>query len=398
VDTSGSMMGEKIALVQETLNFLLTQLTPQDRFSLVGFESRARLYSNFQKVDAERQKFLIQQLRASGGTSIAAGFQAAIDVLNGRKTKNPVSSILLLTDGEDSSAIGALPVLTPLVPEGCSVHTFGYGKDHDAKVLGKLAEFTNGTFTYIEDNSTISPAFGNCLGGLLTVVALGIHIEIHLSENISVDRLLSHYKAIEQPRLYTISLPDLFAEEQRDIIISFNIPSTQVTEKHVIATAVIRYKDSLQSEKVVSTDTVEFSLARPEVSNENVVSNPKLLLQRKRITVADALTIALDHAQQKKFAAVKSTLEEAARFVLEVDTLPPKWHTASNDPILQDLLNDLYTSLNRLSSQENTSQGGYAWAQNKTMMHKQQRAQTSESTHYKTKVQEKCQVKFSKKC
>jgi len=362
----------------------------------VGFESRARLYSNFQKVNQNKQNLLIQQLRASGGTSIASGFRAAIEVLYARQTKNTISSILLLTDGEDESALKDLPLLTPLVPEGCSVHTFGYGKDHDARILGKLAELTSGTFTYIEDNTTIAPAFGNCLGGLLTVVALGIHIEITLSENVYVDKILSHYKVIEKHPEYTISLPDLFAEEQRDIMISFNIPATQVTEKQVIATAVIRYKDTLQSDKVVSTKTVEFSLARPEIAQTINPSNPKLVLQRKRIVVADALTQALDYAQQKKFPAVKSILEDAAKFVLNLETLPNQWQTATDDPLLKDLLNDLYTCLSRLSSQETSSQGGYAYAQNKTIMHKQQRAQTSESTHYKTNVQKKCQSKFSK--
>jgi len=181
-------------------------------------------------------------------------------------------------------------------------------------------------------------------------------------------------------------------------MISFSIPSTTVTDKHVIATAVIRYKDSLQVDKVISTKVVEFSIARPEIAQPNGVSNPKLVLQRKRIIVADALTQALDYTQQNKFSAVKTIFEDAARSVLETDTLPTRaWESATNDPLLKDLLNDLSSCLLRLGTKEQSSQGGYAYAQNKTLMHKQQRAQTSEATGYKTELQKKCQMKFTKK-
>ena len=41
IDTSGSMRGDKIALVKSTLKFLLKVLTPFDRFSLIEFNNYA---------------------------------------------------------------------------------------------------------------------------------------------------------------------------------------------------------------------------------------------------------------------------------------------------------------------------------------------------------------------
>jgi Mg-chelatase subunit ChlD len=38
VDRSGSMTGAKIALVQQALKYLLTQLTPRDRLSVISFD------------------------------------------------------------------------------------------------------------------------------------------------------------------------------------------------------------------------------------------------------------------------------------------------------------------------------------------------------------------------
>ena len=41
IDNSGSMNGEKIALVRDTLKFLVETLTPSDRISLILFNSYA---------------------------------------------------------------------------------------------------------------------------------------------------------------------------------------------------------------------------------------------------------------------------------------------------------------------------------------------------------------------
>jgi len=41
IDNSGSMQGEKIGLVKETINFLLETLTPSDRLSIITFNSYA---------------------------------------------------------------------------------------------------------------------------------------------------------------------------------------------------------------------------------------------------------------------------------------------------------------------------------------------------------------------
>jgi Mg-chelatase subunit ChlD len=39
IDVSGSMSGEKIALVKSTMKYLLDALTPADRLSIITFEN-----------------------------------------------------------------------------------------------------------------------------------------------------------------------------------------------------------------------------------------------------------------------------------------------------------------------------------------------------------------------
>ena len=72
-----------------------------------------------------------------------------IDLFANRQTKNPLSAMLLLTDGQDNQNHDYSPLMETL-PEGVQCHTFGYGPDHTASLLVQLAEKGNGgTFTYI---------------------------------------------------------------------------------------------------------------------------------------------------------------------------------------------------------------------------------------------------------
>ncbi|CAF4460425.1 unnamed protein product, partial [Rotaria magnacalcarata] len=57
--------------------------------------------------------------------------------------------------------------------------TFGYGPDHTASLLVRLAEQGNGgTFTYIDQEQAIGLAFAMGLGGLFTCVAQQVRINM----------------------------------------------------------------------------------------------------------------------------------------------------------------------------------------------------------------------------
>eukprot|EP01103_Thecamoeba_quadrilineata_P007420 TRINITY_DN172_c2_g1_i1.p1 TRINITY_DN172_c2_g1~~TRINITY_DN172_c2_g1_i1.p1 ORF type:complete len:617 (-),score=139.65 TRINITY_DN172_c2_g1_i1:82-1899(-) len=401
VDTSGSMSGSKITLVQHTLRFLLTQLSSLDRFCLVGFSSDATLFHNFKKIeDASSLGSYIAMLTATGGTSIGAGLDIALSALERRQSKNPVSSLLLLTDGQDQSVYNQLETLAKRLPDGCSAHSFGYGTDHDAKVLGRFAELTGGTFTYIENNAAVAPAFGNCLGGLLSVVAQNIVIDFELENGTRPEKVLSHYRSEISSKSVRVFLPDLFADEKRDIILSLEVPSMAPTPSVSIAQAKISYKDPLMNvgtDNVMSTEPVHFKISRPESVEGTKPANPKLILQRKRLSVVDALARATDEAQQNHFTKAKDILNEAICELLDL----PKNSNVDNvarpaDMFMASLLSDLQQSKQRVSSQSNWSQGGYAYVQGQQMQHQQQRNQSAGISAYATSAQCATQMHWNK--
>ena len=53
-----------------------------------------------------------------------------------------------------------------------SLHTFGYGPEPDGKLLLSMAKVTSGgSFYSVRDNTQVASAFGDAIGGILSVVA-----------------------------------------------------------------------------------------------------------------------------------------------------------------------------------------------------------------------------------
>ena len=82
-------------------------------------------------------------------TNIKSGLEMAIGLFRNRQGENPISALFLLTDGQDDEIHDYSQTMRQ-VPTNVICHTFGYGPDHAAALLVKIAESGNdGTFTYI---------------------------------------------------------------------------------------------------------------------------------------------------------------------------------------------------------------------------------------------------------
>lgn len=107
IDRSGSMAGKKIDLVKNALKQLIELLNENDRISLVIFDHEAQVLCPLKKVTKENLvnyfDKIIAGIKVRGGTNIGFGMKEAFKILKGRKCKNQVNSIFLLSDGLDAN-------------------------------------------------------------------------------------------------------------------------------------------------------------------------------------------------------------------------------------------------------------------------------------------------------
>jgi Mg-chelatase subunit ChlD len=172
IDISGSMGGEKISLVKESLKILVDMMDQKDRIALVLFESQAKLLYDIDYLTPKNKtkvKDLINNIYAGGGTNIASGLEIAVEILKKQKENKTIeegrsSSIILLSDGQDNNMDDTqlgdkLKSLTKGEGLSFTLNTFGYGYDHDPKIMNKLANLRDGSFFVVEDYNKVGEYF-----------------------------------------------------------------------------------------------------------------------------------------------------------------------------------------------------------------------------------------------
>ena len=230
MDVSGSMSGPKITQLRQTLLAAIELLGPADRLSLIKFESHAtRLTPLTRMTEAGRRAACDATVRlaASGGTNIADALASAAAVVEGRRARNPVCGVILLTDGQDNGAHQAHPPLVArLRAAGATVSAFGYGGDHDSRLLEGIAEAGRGSFTYVERVEGVREAFGRCLGSLFSVAAQAARLDLRPLAGAAIVRVSADGAQAPLPGGgVRVDVGELFSHESRDLLVELTLPA-----------------------------------------------------------------------------------------------------------------------------------------------------------------------------
>lgn len=107
----------------------------------------------------------------------------AFKMIKERKFRNNVTSVFLLSDGQDSSAaLGVQQLYNDYkLEDNFTVNCFGFGEDHDPQLMDKLAKLGDGNFYYVEKLDQVDEMFVDSLGGLFSVVAEAVRLEVRIN-------------------------------------------------------------------------------------------------------------------------------------------------------------------------------------------------------------------------
>jgi Ca-activated chloride channel family protein len=106
VDTSGSMQGNKITTVQNTLLTYINSLGPKDRIALMDFNSQIREPILIDGTPAGRNRGIefVSSLKANAGTKLYDAALYARNWLQKNLRKEAINAVVILTDGEDTES------------------------------------------------------------------------------------------------------------------------------------------------------------------------------------------------------------------------------------------------------------------------------------------------------
>ncbi|KAK1421627.1 hypothetical protein QVD17_24108 [Tagetes erecta] len=389
LDVSSSMSGTKIDLLKQAMGFLIHNLGPFDRLSVVVFSSSARrLFPLRHMTETGKQETLriIDSLVANHGTSITSALRKGAKVMMERKFKNPVSSMILLSDGQDSTYL--ISLRNPGLGTGYAtflpfciqdkkdeaslpIHTFGFGVDHDAHVMHYIAEHTGGTFSFIEAESMIQDAFAQCIGGLLSVVVQELRVEVECVHPVLRLRSIKtgSYKVgvDEVKRTGFIDVGDLYAEEERDFLVAIDIPVEETCHEMALVKFTVTHKDPIRK-TMVTVSGKDVIILRPESLSGNQLVSMEVDRQRNRLSAASAIAKAQMAADRGHLTAAIWVLEDCQKNLMKSVS------GRAGDRLCDGLVAELREMMNRMHSFRDYETTGRAYMLSGLSSHSLQRA------------------------
>lgn len=247
LDRSGSMAGDKLALVKEAVSVAVGHLRDEDRTALVTYDHAVETLQRLEAATPRVKTSLrlsLQGIDVGGSTNLSGGWLTGCDELakamdhDGHTGPLRIRRTLLLTDGLANVGMTSPDVLTKHASElrrrGIATTTLGVGLDFDEDLLSSMAEAGGGNFQFIERANQLRAFFERELGELLTVVAAGLSLTLTLPHGVRA-RLVNAFPAERHGKRIDVALGDLPASDEVNLIFAITTePGTRDTT-HLIA-------------------------------------------------------------------------------------------------------------------------------------------------------------------
>jgi Ca-activated chloride channel homolog len=297
IDVSGSMSDEnKLPLLKKSFKYLVDQLRPEDRVSIVVYAGAAGcvLPSTSGKNKVEIMA-AIDKLQSGGSTAGGQGIILAYDIAIKNFIDGGNNRVILATDGDFNVGVSSDSELERLIEKkresGVYLTTLGFGTGNykDSKMEG-LSNKGNGNYAYIDNILEAKKVFGNELWGTLYTIAKDVKIQIEFNPSIVKEYRLIGYEnrmlenedfnndkkdAGEIGSGHTVTaiyeLVMVTDKKPNEDVDPLKYQTSEIVESNDIATLKIRYKEPDESKSRLLTTII----SRNEMTNTELSDNYK---------------------------------------------------------------------------------------------------------------------------
>ncbi|KAG8377415.1 hypothetical protein BUALT_Bualt08G0030600 [Buddleja alternifolia] len=307
LDVSGSMSGAKLQMLQRAMRLVISSLGSADRLSIVAFSALPKRILPLTRMGAQGQRLarrIIDRLACSRGTSMAEALKQATKVLEDRRDRNPVASIILLSGGGQDDDDDRVP------------------KDNNESNQRPGSSHVSSTrFSHVEiPRDPAEDAFSKCVGGLLSVVIQDLRIQLSFGPGSDPAEISAVYSFNQRPTVHNPAfsrLGDLYAEEERELLVEIRVPRSVVAGSHSHHVFSIKccYKDPATQELVYGRDQA-LLLPRPQTVHSRLLPNNKIERLRNSFITTRAIAESRRLIEHAELSSAMQLLSSARALLL----------------------------------------------------------------------------------
>ncbi|XP_021835198.2 E3 ubiquitin-protein ligase WAV3 [Spinacia oleracea] len=307
LDVSGSMTGPKLLMLKRAMRLVISSLSSADRLAIVAFSSAPQRLLPLRRMTSQGQKSarkIIDHLSCGQGTSVGEALTKAAKVLEDRRQKNPVCTIILLSDGQDD-----LPT-----------------SNQRQRQRQRASKMSSTQFAHIEipvhpsgfgfrTPETKQDAFAKCVGGLLSVVVQDLRVQLGFASGSASAEIMAVYSCNGRPSLMSSDsarLGDLYAEEERELLIEVKVPMSASGAHHVMSVR-CSYKDPVTKEVMYGRERA-LLVPRPHAIRS---SDPRIERLRNLFIYTRAVAESRRLVEHYDFSSAHHLLSSARALILQ---------------------------------------------------------------------------------
>lgn len=256
VDTSGSMIGDKIEKARAATREVLSQLRDGDRVTLVAYSTDARVIFPLRPIrhDSGRLGSFVEGLVAAGGTNIEDGLSLGLTELLGQAAPNRLQRIILISDGHATVGATDPAVLASLAARAydrhVSVTTMGLGTDYNELSLTDMARRGGGNYYFIDDSAQLPTVLQTELRTLQRLVASAAVLHVDLGPGVRVERIYG-FPFASSPTGVDVPLSAFHSGQNKSLVLSLRVQNVRAGAQHRPASFRLDYSD-LVFDQVIS--------------------------------------------------------------------------------------------------------------------------------------------------
>ena len=274
IDVSGSMASEnRLGLVKESLEILVSQLREDDRVAIVVYSDNSRIVLN-PTSDHEAILEAIYSLGTEGSTNVEAGLQLGYGVASWNQREGENNRVIVLSDGVANVGVTSDDALAAQIrlcaDEGITLSTIGFGMgNYNDALMERIADEGDGNYFYVDTLGEARRVFLYNLTGTLQVIAYDARIQVEFNADV-VDRyrLLGYEnRAIADEDFRN---DEAVTEEAGEVGVGqsvtalYELALEDADSSGVMATVYVRYEDA---------DTREIVEVKHEISVSDILAS-----------------------------------------------------------------------------------------------------------------------------
>ncbi|XP_048426581.1 probable E3 ubiquitin-protein ligase EDA40 [Pyrus x bretschneideri] len=319
VDVSVSASNAKIQMMKRAMRLVVSSLRDTDRLSIVAYSSTSKRLLPLRRMTSAGRRSarrIVDALCGVGeGMCVNDALKKAAKVIQDRREKNTVASIMLLLDAVQPEATqkrSYSPVVssTRLPHLDIPVHTIALGDGCDDELT-------------------------KCVGGLLRVMVQDLSLQLGFVSGSSPAEIAAVYSLTGRPAALgsgSIRLGDLYAGEERELLVELKVPVSATGGPHSsqnVMSVRSTHRDPSSNELVYSKELVLLVPRSQTVRSSS--SNPNIERLRNLHVAARAV------AESRRFVERSSDFSGAYHLLSSARTLLVQSSSASAEEFLRGL-------------------------------------------------------------